>query len=62
MPVAMRSVAWRRSIQIALGVSACLVVALWAAFTHNQVAARDLYFTLAIFHVLAEAPLLIRLL
>ena len=32
IPVATRSPAWRRGIQLALGVSACLVVALWAAF------------------------------
>ena len=32
IPVATRSVAWRRSIQIALGACACLVVALWAVF------------------------------
>ena len=62
IPVATRSVAARRAIQLVLAASACLVVALWAAFTQHQVAARDLYFTLSIVHVLAEAPLLIRLL
>ncbi len=62
IPVAARSAVWRRGIGVGLAVSACLVVALWAAFTQNYVATRDLYFTLSIIHVLAEAPLLIRLL
>jgi hypothetical protein len=62
IPVAARSVSWRRAIRIGLGVSAVLVLVLWVAFTRDYVATRDLYFTLSIVHVLAEAPLLIRLL
>jgi len=38
-----------------------LVVALWTGFSMNYAATRDLYFTVAIAHVLAEAPFLLRM-
>lgn len=62
VPLAVRSIAWRRITQGALALGGCVVVALWAGFSRDYVATRDLYFTIAIVHVLAEAPLLIRLL
>ena len=36
------------------------VVVLWAAFIVDYAVTRDIYFTLAIIHVLAEIPFLIR--
>lgn len=38
------------------------VVILWAGFTADYTKTRDLYFTIAIAHVLAEAPFLLRML
>jgi len=50
-----------RLVQLALGTLAVAVVALWIAFAADPVRARDLYFTLAIVHVLAEVPVVLRL-
>ena len=41
------------------GAAACLF--LWAGFALDYAGTRELYFTFAIVHVLAEAPFLIRL-
>jgi hypothetical protein len=38
------------------------VVILWVSFSRNFADTRDLYFTIAIAHVLAEAPFLLRML
>ncbi len=53
---------WPRLIRTALVVSAALVVLLWLAFVADYSTTRDLYFTLAMAHVLAEAPFLLRML
>jgi hypothetical protein len=53
---------WPRLIRVALGVSAACVVLLWLAFLADYSTTRDLYFTLAMAHVLAEAPFLLRML
>lgn len=37
-----------------------LVIVLWAGFLANYPLTRDVYFTLAMLHVLAEVPLLLR--
>lgn len=58
---------WRRAGRSARLVAAALlgagfvVAALWIGFTVDYRATRDLYFTLAIVHVLVEVPALIRL-
>jgi hypothetical protein len=39
-----------------------LVIVLWAGFAYDYATARDIYFTVAIAHVLAEAPFLLRML
>jgi len=44
----------------ALAASAALVPLLWIAFARDYVTTRDVYFTLAIVHVIGEAPLLVR--
>jgi hypothetical protein len=45
---------------VTLGVLA--VVVLWVSFSRDYTETRDLYFTIAIAHVLAEAPFLLKLL
>jgi hypothetical protein len=39
-----------------------VVAVLWLGFSVNYTATRDIYFTVAIAHVLAEAPFLLRML
>ncbi|HEV2800078.1 MAG TPA: hypothetical protein VGW12_06265 [Pyrinomonadaceae bacterium] len=53
---------WPRLIRTALILSAVCVVLLWLAFLADYSTTRDLYFTLAMAHVLAEAPFLLRML
>ncbi len=62
IPLARRSPAWSVSVRAALGVGAAAVVVLWVCFAVDYPTTRDVYFTLAIMHVLVEAPFLIRLL
>jgi hypothetical protein len=45
-----------------LTLGALAVVVLWAGFSRDYTQTRDLYFTIAIAHVLAEAPFLLKLL
>jgi hypothetical protein len=45
-----------------LFVASLLVIGLWAGFAYDYATARDVYFTVAIAHVLAEAPFLLRML
>ncbi len=51
-----------RLICAVLIVSLLLVVALWSGLAFNYAATRDLYFAVAITHVLAEVPFLLRML
>ncbi|MBL8798699.1 MAG: hypothetical protein JNM56_32695 [Planctomycetia bacterium] len=60
VPMAWRSPSWRTGLACVLGVSALVVLALWACFLADYPLTRDIYFTLALFHVLAEAPFLLR--
>jgi hypothetical protein len=53
---------WPRVIRATLVVSTACVVLLWLAFLADYSTTRDLYFTLAMAHVLAEAPFLLRML
>lgn len=61
VPVARRGPARRTVAVVAVGVAAAVTVALWIGFGLDYVATRELYFTVAIVHVLAEVPALIRL-
>lgn len=47
-------------ITAAMIVAIFLVIVLWAGFGLDYAATRDIYFALAIAHVLAEAPFLLR--
>jgi hypothetical protein len=49
-------------IRTLLVASAFCVLLLWLAFLADYPTTRDLYFTLAMAHVLAEAPFLLRML
>ena len=62
VPLARRSPAWKLAVYGVVGLGALVVVALWAAFLSNYPLTRDVYFTVAMLHVLAEAPFLLRLL
>jgi hypothetical protein len=54
--------AWPRLVRTLLVASTFCVVLLWLAFLADYPTTRDLYFTLAMAHVLAEAPFLLRML
>jgi len=49
-----------RMIAVGVGFSLFLVGLLWFGFTLDYAATRDIYFAVAITHVLAEAPFLLR--
>jgi hypothetical protein len=60
MPLGRRSLTWTRALQVGLALSAAVVVVLWLCFWANYPITRDVYFTLAMVHVLAEVPFLLR--
>lgn len=60
MPLGRRSLTWTRALQVFLLLSAAVVVVLWVGFYANYPITRDIYFTLAMVHVLAEVPFLLR--
>jgi hypothetical protein len=60
VPLARRSAAWRRGIALALLVGAAVVVGLWACFLADYAVTYQVYFTLAMLHVLIEVPFLLR--
>jgi hypothetical protein len=60
VPLARRSSAWRRGVGVFLLVGLGVVLALWGFFLADYPTTRLVYFAVAIFHVLAEAPFLLR--
>lgn len=62
VPLARRSSTWRVAVAGAIGAGVIAMAALWAGFLADYPLTRDIYFTVAIFHVLAEVPFLLRLL
>src|SRR5262245_11713722 len=60
LPLAQRSRAWRRAMIGLLMLGIGLMLVLWLCFAADYATTRDVYFTVAIFHVLAEAPFLLR--
>jgi hypothetical protein len=60
MPLGRRSLTWQLGLQILLIISAGVVIVLWVCFYANYAITRDVYFTLALVHVLAEVPFLLR--
>jgi hypothetical protein len=62
VPLARRGTAWRRLVAGVLIAGAIMVLIFWAGFLADYPLTRDLYFTVAMLHVLAEVPFLLRLL
>jgi multidrug resistance efflux pump len=60
VPLFRRSPKWRGIIIAIVASGAIVILALWACFLGNYSLTRDVYFTLAIAHVLAEFPFLLR--
>jgi hypothetical protein len=60
VPLARRSGAWRRGVGLFLAAGLGIVVILWACFLVDYTTTRNVYFTVAMLHVLAEAPFLLR--
>lgn len=61
-PLARKSSFWRYALLAVVATGAAIVLLLWGAFLTNYPATRDIYFTAAMLHVLAEVPFLLRLL
>ncbi len=60
VPLARRSPAWRRGVVWFLALGLAVVVVLWGCFLGDYVTTRNVYFTVAMVHVLAEVPFLLR--
>jgi hypothetical protein len=60
VPLARRGTPWRRLVAGILVAGATVVVAFWAGFLADYPLTRDVYFTVAMLHVLAEVPFLLR--
>jgi hypothetical protein len=61
VPIARHPKGFPKLIAGVLVVAVCLVIVLWFGFSRDYAITRDIYFTLAIAHVLAEAPFLLRM-
>lgn len=59
MPVSRNSAPFKKILSIVFAVSSIVVITLWAAFIGNYAATRDFYFSVAVFHILAELPFLL---
>ncbi len=62
IPLMKRSACTRKAIRAGLVVAAVVVAVLWFFFSVDYSTTRDVYFTVATLHVLAEVPILLRLL
>lgn len=62
LPLGRRSSRWRYALGAALVLGLVIAAVLWAGFIADYALTRDIYFTVAMLHVLAEAPFLLRLL
>jgi hypothetical protein len=60
VPMARRSAAWRRGVGLFLLASLGVVLILWGCFCLDYTTTRTVYFAVALFHVLAEVPFLLR--
>ncbi len=62
VPLARHPRGFPKLVTAALGFGVFVVVMLWVAFSMDYATTRDIYFTVAIAHVVAEAPFLLRML
>jgi hypothetical protein len=60
VPLARRSATWRRGLSAVLVTGGLVVAAFWTGFLVDYPLTRNLYFTVALVHVLAEVPFLLR--
>lgn len=60
VPLARRSLNWKRGVAAFLAAGLGVVVLLWVSFLADYTATRTVYFTVALLHVLAEFPFLLR--
>jgi hypothetical protein len=60
IPAARRSPSWRRAVSLFLAFGFCVVLLLWACFLVDYGTTRSIYFLVALLHVLAEVPFLLR--
>jgi hypothetical protein len=60
VPLTWRSPGWRTGLACLLAVGVGIVLLLWACFLADYPTTRDVYFTAAMLHVLAEVPFLLR--
>jgi hypothetical protein len=60
VPLARRSAAWRAGLVTVLVTGGLVVAAFWSGFLIDYPLTRSLYFTVALVHVLAEVPFLLR--
>jgi hypothetical protein len=60
VPLARRSLPWRTGVAVFLLCGLGVVAILWAGFVADYPTTRNVYFTVAMLHVLAEAPFLLR--
>lgn len=61
VPLAGPTSPWRQVVRTAVWAGGLAVLALWLLFAIDYETTRQVYFTVAIAHVLAEVPFLIRL-
>lgn len=61
VPLAQRSTHWKAAILGVLLLGGAITMGLWAGFLADYPLTREIYFSVAIFHVLAEIPFLLRL-
>jgi hypothetical protein len=59
-PLLRRSRAWRYIVLSIVAIGVLMMLTLWAGFIADYPLTRDIYFTVAIAHVLAEVPFLLR--
>ena len=62
VPLARHPRGFPRLVALALSLGVVFVVLLWVGFSMDYSTTRDIYFTLAMAHVMAEAPFLLRML
>lgn len=61
IPAARRNVKWHRGVTALLLFGALVVLTLWVCFGLDYATTRHVYFTVAMLHVLAEVPFLLRM-
>ena len=61
VPLARRGRPWARGVAAGLGCGGLAVAVLWACFCIDYQTTRHVYFTVAVLHVLAEIPFLLRM-